>query len=46
MGHKSGRITTHYSGAELQNLIDAVDKVCGEGSRKSPALVLLKKRYA
>jgi len=46
LGHKSGRITTHYSGAELQNLIDAANKICGEKSRKSPALVLLKKRYA
>lgn len=46
LGHKSGRITTHYSAAELQNLIDAANKVCGDGSRKSPALVVLKKRYA
>ncbi len=46
MGHISGGITMHYSGAELQNLVDAADKVCGDGSRKSPALVLLKKRYA
>lgn len=28
LGHKSGRITTHYSAAELQNLIDAANKVC------------------
>jgi len=46
MGHKSGGITTHYSGAELQNLTDAANKVCGDGPRKIPALVLLKKRYA
>lgn len=45
LGHKSGRITTHYSAAELQNLIEAANKVCGTDSRKSPALVLLKKRY-
>ena len=42
LGHRSGRITTHYSAAELQNLIEAAEKVCGEKSRKSPALVLLK----
>ena len=42
LGHRSGRITTHYSAVELQNLIDAAEKVCGENSRKSPALVLLK----
>jgi integrase len=44
LGHKAGRITTHYSAAELQNLMDAAEKVCGENSRKSPALVMLKQR--
>lgn len=29
LGHKSGRITTHYSPAELHNLIAAANKVCG-----------------
>ena len=38
LGHKSGRITTHYSAAELENLIEASNLVCGESSRKSPAL--------
>jgi len=42
LGHKSGRITTHYSNAELQNLIDAANRVCADDSRKSPALVLIK----
>jgi integrase len=46
LGHKSGRITTHYSAAELRNLIEAANKVCDDGSRKSPALVLLKQRYS
>jgi integrase len=44
LGHKSGRITTHYSAAELENLIAAAEKVCEDGSRKSPALVVLKKK--
>jgi len=44
LGHKSGRITTHYSAAELQNLIAAAEKVCGTDSRKSPALVVLKRK--
>jgi len=44
LGHKSGRITTHYSAAELENLIEAANKVCGKNSRKSPALVLLKQK--
>lgn len=46
LGHKSGRITTHYSAAELENLIAAANAVCEDKSRKSPALVLLKKRCA
>ncbi len=44
LGHKSGRITTHYSAPELLDLIAAANKVCGEKSRKSPALVILKKK--
>ena len=44
LGHKSGGITSHYSKAELMNLIDSANKVCGDESRKSPALVLLKKK--
>lgn len=44
LGHKSERITTHYSGAELENLIEAANRVCGETSRKSPAQVLLRQK--
>lgn len=28
LGHRSGRITTHYSSAELNNLHDAANKIC------------------
>ncbi len=37
LGHKSGRITTHYSTAELNNLIQAANKVCDmeQGSRST-----------
>ena len=44
LGHRSGRITTHYSAAEIQSLLEAANRVCGEGSRKSPALVMLKRK--
>jgi integrase len=44
LGHRSGRITTHYSAAELQNLIAAAEKVCELGVRKMPTLVVLKRR--
>ena len=43
LGHRSGRITTHYSAAELGGLIEAANRVCGEKSRKSPALVVLRR---
>jgi integrase len=42
LGHKSGKITTHYSAAELSNLIEAANKVCATDPRKSPALVILR----
>jgi integrase len=37
LGHKSGQITTHYSAAEIQNLIDAANLVC-ERKKSSPLL--------
>ncbi len=42
LGHKSARITTHYSAAEITNLIEASNKVCQVSPRKSPAIVLLR----
>ena len=44
LGHRSGRITTHYSAAELSNLLEAANRVCEGGSRKTPALVMLKRK--
>jgi len=41
LGHKSSRITTHHSGAELSNLMAAADKICAT-ENNIPALVLLK----
>jgi len=46
LGHKSGDITTHDSGPELEELLEAANLICGNGSRKSPALVVLRKRMA
>jgi len=46
LGHKSGRITTHYSAAELRNLIAAANKVCMEDSRKTPAPVMVREKQA
>ncbi len=44
LGHRSGRITTHYSQAELTNLIEAAEKVCVAESRKSPATTWLRRK--
>src|SRR4030095_10132790 len=44
LGHKSVRITTHYSQAELSNLIAAAEKVCESESRKLPATTWLRRR--
>jgi len=40
LGHKSARITTHYSAAEILNLLEASKKVCGDV--RKPALTLLR----
>ena len=42
LGHRSGRITTHYSAAELTRLIDAANSVCNR-SNKKPELVVLRR---
>ncbi len=41
LGHRSGRITTHYSAAELSRLVEAADLVC-ERNGTRPELVVLK----
>ena len=42
LGHRSGRITTHYSAVELSRLIDAANSVCAR-SGKRPELVVLRR---
>lgn len=44
LGHRSSRITTHYSAAELTSLLEAANRVCEAGSRKTPALVVRKRQ--
>ena len=46
LGHRNGDITSHYSAPEIEELLDAANKVCGENSRKSPALTILKRKTA
>ncbi|WP_051301685.1 tyrosine-type recombinase/integrase [Sedimenticola selenatireducens] len=42
LGHRSGRITTHYSAAELTKLIEAAESICNRGEGK-PELVVLRR---
>lgn len=42
LGHKSSRVTTHYSAPELINLIQAAERVCGNHWHKSGTMVILK----
>ena len=44
LGHKSGSITTHYSAAELRELIDAMELIATDSARESHALTLLKRK--
>jgi integrase len=44
LGHKSGRITTHYSQAELGSLIAAANTVCEKSGHKMPTLLMLKRK--
>lgn len=41
LGHANGNITTHYSAAELQELIDAAVAIANRGERETPNLMLL-----
>ena len=41
LGHRSGRITTHYSSAELQNLYESANRVC-EKQKSGVVLTLLR----
>lgn len=45
-GHRNEDITTHYSAPELEELIEAANRVCDEKSGKTPALVILKQKAA
>ena len=44
LGHASGDITTHYSAAELGELLDAAEKVTDRGRAQSPTLTVIKRQ--
>ncbi len=41
LGHADGHITTHYSAAELEELINAVEKITKRGKTNSPNLLVI-----
>lgn len=43
LGHKSGRITTHYSAAEVHKLLEASNKVCHQNQTSNTLFVLKRK---
>lgn len=44
LGHKSQNMTTHYSAANIGNLIAASEKVCELAGHKSPAMAIVRAR--
>jgi integrase len=44
LGHRNGDITTHYSEAELKELVEAVERVCNINPHNSPTLTILKRK--
>jgi len=44
LGHRDGDITTHYSAAELEELLTWMEKVTDRGSVQTPTLTVLKQR--
>ena len=44
LGHASGDITTHYSAAELSELLDAVAKIVDRGIAQAPTLSVIRRK--
>ena len=44
LGHASGDITTHYSVAELGELLEAAEKITNRGIAQSPTLTVVKRK--
>ena len=44
LGHASGDITTHYSAAEIKELIEAVEKIADRGVAQTPTLTVISRK--
>ena len=43
LGHANGDITTHYSAAELGELLNAAEKIVDRGITQSPTLTVVRR---
>ena len=43
LGHANGDITTHYSAAELGELLEAAEKIVDRGITQSPTLTVVRR---
>ncbi|MAY39123.1 tyrosine-type recombinase/integrase [Spongiibacter sp.] len=46
LGHRNGDITAHYCAPEIEELLSAANRVCGDECHKTPTLTLLKRKTA
>jgi len=46
LGHRLGRITTHYPAAELSHLLEAANKVCHSNSNSANAEIVILRRLS
>ncbi len=44
LGHRNGDITSHYSAAEVMELVNAAQSVCGTNPHNFPTLTFIKKK--
>ena len=44
LGHASGDITTHYSAAEIKELMDAAEKIVDRGLAQTPTLTVISRK--
>ena len=46
LGHRSGRITTHYSAAELSRLLEAANSVCQKETNAHASEIVVLRRIS
>jgi integrase len=46
LGHRDGDITSHYSAAEIDELLNAVERITDRGTAQTPSLTVLKVRQS